>query len=204
MICRYHTRFRHRLPVVLAAALLLGAGQVDPQWLAQWTEAERCKPDVLTSTERIAPKDEPGTPFIIEGRVLLRDSRTPARHIDVHAMHRDAEGFEFGPGDRDTRTWRLQGWATTDEAGRFTFKTIRPAADHLGREAAHVHFTLVSEQFGRQWAPKIFLAEDPLVTPRQRQRSLDAGAFASVVATERVDGVDVLRVVLPLESAADF
>lgn len=203
MICRYPSRFRHRMPVLLAAFILLGAGHVDPQWLSQWNEAVRCKPESLTSSAQIAPDDEPGTPMRIEGKVLKPDE-SPAPDVDVHAYHRDSDGYEFGPGDRDHHTWRLQAWARTDAEGRFSFDTVRPAADHMGREAAHVHFTLVSKEYGRQWAPKVFLGGDPLVTARQRSRSIAAGTFASVVETQRVDGVDVLRVYLPLDVTADF
>lgn len=203
MICRYPFRFRHRVPVLFAAALLLGAGHVDSVWLAQWNEAQKCRPETLTSHARIAPAGEPGTPMRIEGQVLTRD-KAPAARVEVHSYHRDSDGFDFGPGDKDAHTWRLQGWAQTDDDGRFSFDTVRPAADHLGREAAHIHFTLVSKAYGRQWAPKVFVDGDPLITTHQRERSIAAGAFASVVATELVDGVEVLRVYLPLDTAADF
>jgi protocatechuate 3,4-dioxygenase beta subunit len=134
----------HRAPVILAGLLLLGAGQVDPTWLSQWNVALEHKPEVLTSLSRIAAADEPGTPLRINGTVLDKQL-TPIPEVTVHAYHRDHQGFEYGPDDCDTDTWRLQGWAITDTAGRFVFDTVQPAADHLGREAAHIHFTLTSQ-----------------------------------------------------------
>ena len=78
----------------------------------------------------------------------------------VHAYHRDAQGFDFGPGDNTFTTWRLQGWAKTDAEGRFEFRTIRPAPDHLGREGPHIHITLESPRSGRQWAPTVYLTDN--------------------------------------------
>ena len=183
MLRRYPDRLYHRAPVILAGLLLLGAGQVDPTWLSQWNVALEHKPEVLTSLSRIAAADEPGTPLRINGTVLDKQL-TPIPEVTVHAYHRDHQGFEYGPDDCDTDTWRLQGWAITDTAGRFVFDTVQPAADHLGREAAHIHFTLTSQE--------------------QRARSVQAGRFANVVAIERADGRDVLRVTLPLKDSADF
>jgi protocatechuate 3,4-dioxygenase, beta subunit len=56
----------------------------------------------------------------------------------------------------------LQGWARTDGEGRFEFLTVRPAPDHLGREKAHIHITLESQEFGRQWAPTVILPDHPV------------------------------------------
>ncbi|MEL7148459.1 MAG: hypothetical protein AAFO69_18945, partial [Bacteroidota bacterium] len=135
----------------------------DPVWLKRWEEASTKKPKVLQSKSRIAPFEEPGTPMVIRGQVFLPNER-PAAGVIVHAYHRDINGFDFGDKDRMTSTWRLQGWAVTDSKGYFEFSSIRPAPDHLGREGAHIHITLISETYGKQWAPTVFLADDPAVT----------------------------------------
>ena len=146
-----------RLARRIATATLLLAGtalaDVDPAWLASWNEAVATRPATISKTARIGEEGEPGEPLIIQGQVTTPDG-APAAGVDVLAYHRDAAGFEFGQGDRQTTTWRLRAWARTDDSGEFTFVTIRPAPDALGREAPHVHFTLVSDAWGRQWAPK--------------------------------------------------
>jgi protocatechuate 3,4-dioxygenase beta subunit len=154
----------HRKYFITGAAMLLGAcgsgaslGQADPYWMRSWNEAQSNRPATLSSRSRIAPSGEPGSPLLIRGQVFLPGGRAPAPDVVVHAYHRDVHGFDFGPGDRALTTWRLQGWAKTDSEGRFEFQTIRPAPDHLGREGPHVHFTLESGRFGRQWAPTIYL-----------------------------------------------
>ncbi len=124
--------------------------------------------------------------------------------VVVHAYHRDRDGFEYGPNDDSLTTWRLQGWVETDAEGRFEFKTIRPAPDHLGREGSHIHFTLESVDFGRQWAPKVFLSDDPLVPAEQRQRSKEAGEFGSVREVQIVDSVQHVNVRIRLKEKADF
>lgn len=157
----------------------------------------------MTSIGRIASENEPGIPFIIHGWVFGPDG-TSAGGVVVHAYHRDRDGFEFGPNDNSLTTWKLQGWVETDAEGRFEFQTIRPAPDHLGREGSHIHFTLESVDFGRQWAPTVFLSDDPLVTADQRRRSKEAGEFGWVREVQTADGVQHVDVRIRLKEKADF
>lgn len=177
--------------------------QVDSYWLRSWNESQKTRPPTMTSSGRIAAESERGTPLVILGQVFEPDA-TPAEGVVVHAYHRDGDGFDFGPDDNSLTTWRLQGWVETDAEGRFEFRTIRPAPDHLGREGAHVHFTLESNDYGRQWAPTVYLADDPLVSPDERRRSREAGEFGWVPDVETRDGVQRISVRIRLKEQADF
>jgi protocatechuate 3,4-dioxygenase beta subunit len=178
-------------------------GQADPFWLRSWNEAQESRPLTMTSSGRVAEVSEPGVPLIIHGQVFEPDG-TSADGVVVHAYHRDRDGFDFGPNDDSLTTWRLQGWVETDAEGRFELHTIRPAPDHLGREGAHIHFTLESNDFGRQWAPTVYLADDPLVSSDQRRRSRQAGDFGWVQEVEVENGVQQIHVRIQLKEAADF
>lgn len=197
--------------LVLSAIIVIGAlgsasvsGQADPFWLKSWNEAQQARPRHMSSRGRIAPATEPGTPLSIRGLVVEPDGQTPAAGVVVHAYHRDRHGFDFGPDDRALTTWRLQGWVKTDARGFFEFETIRPAPDHLGREAAHVHFTLEASKHGRQWADTVYLADDPLVSKKMREHSAANGAFGQVRDVEVVDGAQRLNVKIRLKEKADF
>ncbi|MEM1262500.1 MAG: hypothetical protein AAGH76_08890 [Pseudomonadota bacterium] len=194
------------LTCVLLAAVFASSqslGQADPEWLRSWDDSQKNKPATLSPVGRIASEQEPGVPLVIAGLVVTPNG-LPAADVVVHSYHRDRNGFDFGPNDKASATWRLQGWAKTDSEGRFEFRTIRPAADHLGREAAHVHFTVESDTYGRQWAPKVFLADDPLVTVKQRQKSNEAGEYGSVRPVEIVDDIQRISVAIRLKKQADF
>ncbi len=193
---------------VLFAVIACGAreslGQADPFWMKSWKEAQQSRPERMASVGRIASLTEPGTPLVILGQVFEPDGRTPAPGVVVHAYHRDQDGFDFGPNDHALTTWRLQGWVKTDAQGRFEFQTIRPAPDHMGREGAHVHFTLESQRFGRQWAPTVYLSDDPLVTKRTREQSAEAGEFGWVRDVTVRNGIQRTNVNIRLKQKADF
>lgn len=178
--------------------------QADPFWLKSWNEAQQSRPAHIDSTGRIATPTEPGTPLSIQGMIVEPDGRTPAAGVVVHAYHRDQQGFDFGKDDREFTTWRLQGWAKTDADGEFTFDTIRPAPDHMGRDAAHVHFTLESAKYGRQWAETIYLSDDPQVSRKVREESEADGEFGQVREVESVSGVQHIDVKFRLKKKGDF
>ena len=67
---------------VIAAVLLLtlpatipviARAQVDPEWLRSWNEAWAARPAEITAEGRIGEPGEPGTPFLILGRILGPD-----------------------------------------------------------------------------------------------------------------------------------
>ena len=197
-------KFRnHALLVLFSMIALYGQCQADPSWLKSWEEANTNRPASITSSSRIAPADEPGIPFMITGEIYAPDGSL-AQDVIVHAYHRDKDGFDFGPGDRSLTTWRLQGWAKTDSNGRFRFQTIRPAPDHLGREGAHIHFTVVSPDWGRQWAPTTYFSDDPQVTDSQREKSSKAGNFGFVRHVSEEGGVQSIEVKIRLKAREDF
>ena len=178
-------------------------GQVDPTWLKHWNEAMGSRPAVIDSESRIASADEPGQPLIIHGKIMDPDGN-PAPNVIIHSYHRDNEGFDFGANDNSTSTWRIQGWAKTDKNGSFTFHTIRPAPDHLGREGGHIHFTLISNDYGKQWAPKVFFADDKMVTAKQRKASAERGEFGNVLDIRKTDDGQEVVVKFKLKTEADF
>lgn len=190
----------------LVAALVVSVSvlaDVDPAWLKAWQEAVASRPVELSPHSRIGDIDEPGEPLLIRG-VVVTPKLTPAQGVVVHAYHRDAAGFEFGPIDNRTTTWRLQGWAVTDADGIFSFDSIRPAADHLGRDGAHIHFTLSSKDYGRQWAPTVFLGDDPLVSDARKARAAAREQFGDVQYPTDHDGRQLLEVAFQLKVESDF
>lgn len=179
------------------------SAQVDSVWLKHWNEAFKLKPSEFSSKSRIAPINEPGIALIIKGTAYNPDGSL-ASDVIIHSYHRDAKGYDFGENDSEYNTWRIQGWAKTDKNGNFTFETIRPAADHLGREGGHIHFTTISEKYGNQWAPKVLFADDDLISVSQRQRSNRLGKFGPIRKVEILDGIQTIEVSIQLKNECDF
>lgn len=166
------------LVTVLVTAGTLGAQ--DQPFARMWENAQKLKPARVTSTERIAPASEPGTPFVVHGTVLDAAGK-PASSVGVFAYQTDNTGLYAQPGAADP--WRLKGWAVTDAQGRFEFRTIRPAP-YPGRTiAAHIHLSFVTSCCGRQ-SSEVMFDDDPIATPEYRERNREVlwGKIATTAA----------------------
>ena len=169
----------------------------DTSWLRSWESAQKEKPARITSSERIAPVSEPGTPFVMHG-TITDPAGKPAAGVEVFAYQTDAAGLYAK--DDAAYPWRLRGWAVSDSQGRFEFKTIRPA-EYPNRDIpGHIHLSFVTSCCGRQTSEVMF-DDDPLATPQYRQRN-PAVMFGKI--TKRADGAQETSYRFRLKGNGEF
>jgi protocatechuate 3,4-dioxygenase beta subunit len=171
--------------VTLSATVTIGAQDVE--FIRALDRAQQSRPATLTSTARIAPSTEPGTPLVIHGRVYAADRKTPVANAVVFAYHTDRDGLYDRPGT--THSWRLRGWAKTDADGRFEFSTIRPGAYPNSRIAEHVHFTVYAATGERYHGGELNFADDKFVSEADRARSDRESEFGGVRPVRREGAV---------------
>ena len=121
-------------------------------------------PAQLSSTARIAPVNEPGTPLVIEGVVRSGDGK-PAPGIIVYAYHTDDTGIYPRA---QNRHGRLRGWARTDAEGRYRFDTIRPRAYPGRKIPEHVHMHVIEPGKGTYYLDELRFTDDPLIADANR------------------------------------
>ena len=152
-------------------------------------------PGTLSSTARIAPRDEPGEPMRIDGIVVDRSGK-PAPGVIVYAYHTDAHGIyprnETEQGRAGRRHGRLRGWARTDEAGRYRFDTIRPAGYPDTGIPAHVHMHVIEAGRCTYYIDDILFEDDPRLTAEQRALSSTGRGGSGVVRPTRDGGAWVV------------
>ena len=159
---------------VAAAALyaVAGVGAQDVQFIRAIERAQQQRPANLTSTARIAPASEPGTPLVVRGRLLSVDG-SPARATTVFAYQTDRGGLYDKP-ENGPHSWRLRGWAKTDDDGRFTFETIRPGSYPNSNNPPHIHFTAFLPGGERYHAGELQLSMTrPAGTPSPEPATID-------------------------------
>jgi protocatechuate 3,4-dioxygenase beta subunit len=158
-------------------------------------------PAQLSAEGRIAPADEPGTPFVVSGTVFGADGRTPAAGIVLYAYQTDAQGY-YRPDEKRTEPPRLRGWVKTGADGRYELRTIRPAPYPNRSIPAHIHFVAWGPGVPRREIEELRFEDDPLVTAKVRAAAAKDGRFATVRPVEKgADGVDRCRFDIRLDAA---
>lgn len=85
----------------------------------------------------LLPPGEPGTPLVVEGRILGPSG--PASKAALYVYQTDERGYYSGPVNDDNRNPRLKARFETDDAGRFRFRTIMPGQYPRSGPPAHIH-----------------------------------------------------------------
>ena len=146
--------------------------------------------DDLTSTTTIAASA--GEKLVLSGTIFSTDGKTPASNVVLYAYHTDASGRYPTRGDEAgwaRRHGYLRGWIKTDEQGRYTIHTIRPAPYPNRRAPAHIHMTIKEPGQPSYWIDEVVFEDDPLVTPAYRQDQEKRGG-SGVIHLKRSDAGD--------------
>ncbi|MES2778065.1 MAG: intradiol ring-cleavage dioxygenase [Bacteroidota bacterium] len=131
-------------------------------------------PGNLSAVVQVKKRDA-GELLTINGRLFHADGATPFARVIMYAYHTDSTGRYTKRGDEtgiQKFHGHLHGWAKTDDSGRYTIKTIRPASYPNSTIPAHIH-AAIKEPSGKTYYISDFVFEgDPFVT-RQYLQSLE-------------------------------
>jgi protocatechuate 3,4-dioxygenase, beta subunit len=126
---------------------------------------------------RIPADDERGEALHVEGRVLRPDGVTPAAGVVLYVYHTDVDGVYQRVAGAPPR---LRGWMRTDAAGRYAYRTIRPAPYPDAEIAAHVHTQLWGDGVPPQWGTTLLFAGDPKISAAERDESAALGPLGFI------------------------
>ena len=154
---------RHQNPLLTLAPIVTGA----LLWAVP-TAARR--PAVAAPVLTLAPAGESGERLVVSGRVVGRAGE-PIAGARLHVYHTDATGQYTRERAMDEPHARLSGWVTSDAAGRFELRTIRPGgyprAIRLGDRdrhiPAHIHMDVDARGHASRRLQAVF-ADDSLLT----------------------------------------
>ena len=128
----------------------------------------------MASGDSIVRSPTPGDPVLVRAEVVDGEGR-PVEGAEVDVWHASTEGF-YENQDPAQADMNLRGRFVTDAAGRFEFRTVKPAGypvpvdgpvgDLLRMQGrhnlrpAHIHFLIAKPGFKTQFA-QVYSADDP-------------------------------------------
>lgn len=145
-------------------------------------------PDSIVSSSQIVPKTELGDQMVIEG-VVRNFAGKAIRDIIVYAYQTNADGIyptdDKLEGTPAHRHGRLRAWAKTDENGRYSFRTIRPAPYPGAELPAHIHMHVIEPGRCTYYIDDIMFEDDPLLTAEARDRLTDGRGGSGICQPKR-------------------
>lgn len=128
--------------------------------------------------------------LIIEGTVFKSDSHTPASGVIIYYWHTDASGRYptlDATGKKATRHGSIRGWMKTNNEGKFTLHTGRPAAYPASDIPAHIHFVVKESNLNEYYTDELVFDDDPLLTQAKKEKMENRGG-SGIIKTKFADG----------------
>jgi len=150
----------------------------------EWCGANEA-PENVQWESTIASKNVEGERLILEGTIFETDGKTPANNVIVYAYHTNNQGEYEKKGNEQgngVRHGYLRGWAKTNKEGKYRFKTIKPAPYPSHAEPAHIHMTLMREDFDEYWINATWFKGDKIITKEMTEKLTRTGGFSNIVS----------------------
>jgi protocatechuate 3,4-dioxygenase beta subunit len=144
-------------------------------------------PSDINSVDTSAGWFEAGQKLIVSGTVLQIDGKSPAPNVIVYYHHTDNEGYyspRYDKPENQTRHGHIRGWVKTNDEGKYTIYTIRPAPYPDAEFPAHIHLIVKEPDIANEyWVNDIVFSDDPLLMPylKSRPHESDGGRGGSGV-----------------------
>lgn len=143
----------------------------------------------------LAGANEPGEPMEISGTIYQFDGKTPAANVILYVYHTDAAGeYSTAAGQTLARKHgHLRGWMKTDGAGRYKFRSIKPAAYPGRKDPAHIHPLVKEPDKNEYYIDEYLFDDDPLLTAQERARQEKRGGSGIIRLAKNENGIWIGR-----------
>ena len=113
-------------------------------------------PTNLNSSDTSAGWTEKGQKLLVTGTVYKLDGRTPAQNVIIYYWQTDNVGLyspRQGMNEKAMRHGHIRGWIKTDEKGKYSIYTVRPAPYPNDVIPAHIHLAIKEHGVDNEYYP---------------------------------------------------
>lgn len=132
----------------------------------------------LSAVDTLPLFDETEPKLKITGIVYENDGKTPAKKVILYIYHTNREGIYQKKGDEKGWARRhgfIRGWVKTDNSGRYTFYTFRPASYPDSSEPEHIHLTIKEPGTNEYYLDDFVFDDDPHLKETRRTNFRNRG-----------------------------
>jgi protocatechuate 3,4-dioxygenase, beta subunit len=150
----------------------------------------------LNATDTLPDFLEEGPKLIVRGMIYKKDGKTPAPGVILYIYHTDQKGKYTTRGNEKgwgRRHGYIRGWIMTDDRGRYTFYTLRPASYPGGENPAHIHPVIKEPGMTPYWIDEYLFDDDPILTTRERNSQQKRGGNGIIRLSKDKDGTAVME-----------
>ncbi len=145
---------------------------------------------ILTSIDTLPGFEENEPKLRITGTVFEKDGKTPAKSVILYIYHTNRKGIYETKGDEKNWAKRhgfIRGWVKTNDDGKYTFYTFRPASYPNTKIQQHIHITVKEPSRNEYYIDDYVFEDDPFLTDTERNRKRKRGGSGIVLSKLKGD-----------------
>ena len=122
-----------------------------------------CMPSNLNSSDTSAGWTEKGQKLLVTGAVYKPDGRTLAQNVIIYYWQTDNDGLyspKKGMKEKAKAHGHIRGWIKTDENGKYSIYTVRPAPYPNNVSPAHIHLSIKEPDIANEYYPDDITFDD--------------------------------------------
>jgi protocatechuate 3,4-dioxygenase beta subunit len=119
---------------------------------------------------------EKGQKLLITGTAYKPDGKTAAPNVIIYYWQTDNEGYyspKTGMDEKAKRHGHIRGWVKTDEKGKYSIYTIRPAPYPNRDIPAHIHTSIKEPNIDNEYYIDEFVFDDDILLTGAKRKALE-------------------------------
>ena len=119
---------------------------------------------------------EKGQKLLVTGKVYKIDGKTPAPNVIIYYWQTDNNGYYSPTKEMDEKAKRhghIRGWIKTDENGKYSIYTIRPAPYPNANIPAHIHTSIKEPNVDNEYFIDEFVFDDDKLLTGTKRKALE-------------------------------
>ncbi len=133
-------------------------------------------PTNIISVDTSAAWTEKGQKLLVTGTVFKIDGKTAAPNVIIYYWQTDNNGYyspKEGIDEKAKRHGHIRGWVKTDENGKYTIYTIRPAPYPNENIPAHIHTSIKEPNIDDEYYIDEFVFDDDKLLTGEKRKALE-------------------------------
>lgn len=133
-------------------------------------------PKNINSVDTSTGWTEKGQKLLVTGTVYKVDGKTPAPNVIIYYWQTDNNGYyspKVGIHEKAKRHGHIRGWVKTDENGKYSIYTIRPAPYPNENIPAHIHTSIKEPNIENEYYIDEFVFDDDKFLTNEKRKALE-------------------------------
>ena len=151
-------------------------------------------PTNINAVDTSAGWMEQGQKLLVTGIVYKIDGKTPASNVIVYYWQTDNNGYYSPKNEMDEKARRhghIRGWVKTDENGKYSIYTIKPAPYPNDNIPSHIHTSIKEPNIDNEYYIDEFIFDDDKLLTSEKRKALENRGGSGILRVLNSDNIQI-------------